>query len=293
MSTPSSFCTMSTKQCARELVGLLLSLSIHHSESTIYIISDSDTQKYITESSPQPKIKIVWHNVLDKYSLLNRQTMEQTGKWLEFQMEKANIMKLALETESDTMFLDSDIIVMDTLNVDNNKDIGVSPHFIQKQYTDKYGFYNGGMIWSKNKNVPDDWIAFSKMSRYYDQACIEDLAKKYSYFEFDITYNYQWSRFLLSPLPRETIINLFSAKPNDKIYYNNVSLKCIHTHFNDPRFSEFNNLIISLAKSAKLYKLLLVIYRIINDKWIIKMPKQPMSGLFFHNNDSYRHLPLL
>jgi hypothetical protein len=141
--------------------------------------------------------------------------------------------------------------------------------------------------------VPDDWIAFSKTSRYYDQACIEDLAKKYDHFEFDITYNYQGWRFLLSPLPRESIVKSFSAKLNDKIYYNGVSLKCIHTHFSDSRFSDFNNLIIDLAKKAKLYKLLLVIYRIVNDEWIIKIPKQPISGLFFHKNDSFRHLPIL
>jgi len=259
MDAPSSFCTMATKPCANELFGLLMSLSIHHPESIVYVISDSDTQKYIASSTPHLKIKMVWHNVLDKYSGLNRQTMEHMGKWLEFQMEKANIMKVALETERDTMFLDSDIIVTDVMRVDKTKDLGVSPHFIKKQYTDKYGFYNGGMIWTKNKRVPDDWITFSKTSRYYDQACIEDLAKKYDHFEFDITYNYQGWRFLLSPLPRESVVKSFSAKPNDKIYYNGVSLKCIHTHFSDSRFSDFNNLIIELAKKAKLYKLLEVI----------------------------------
>ena len=31
----------------------------------------------------------------------------------------------------------------------------------------------------------------------------------------------------------------------------------------------------------------------INDKWILKVPKQPIQGLGYHKNDSFRELPLL
>lgn len=42
-----------------------------------------------------------------------------------------------------------------------------------------------------------------------------------------------------------------------------------------------------------MYKILAIIYRVINNKWILKIPKQPISGLGRHNNDSYRELPIL
>ena len=41
-----------------------------------------------------------------------------------------------------------------------------------------------------------------------------------------------------------------------------------------------------------MYKILAIIYRVINDKWILILPKQPKKGIAFHNNDSYRELAL-
>ena len=41
-------------------------------------------------------------------------------------------------------------------------------------------YYNGGMLWVQNKDVPNDWIEFTKTSRFHDQASIEDLVKKYN-----------------------------------------------------------------------------------------------------------------
>ena len=45
MNKPSSFSTLSTSNCAFELVGLLLSLSIFHTNETIYILTDTKTKK--------------------------------------------------------------------------------------------------------------------------------------------------------------------------------------------------------------------------------------------------------
>ena len=42
-----------------------------------------------------------------------------------------------------------------------------------------------------------------------------------------------------------------------------------------------------------MYKVLAIIYRVINNKWVLKIPKQPLQGMGHHNNDSYRELPLL
>jgi hypothetical protein len=206
-------------------------------------------------------------------------------------MNKANIIKKTLGFESDTLFLDSDIIVTDTIcDINKYVDLGVSPQFLNNYKTQETGYYNGGMLWTNNKVVPDDWDEFTKTSRYFDQASIEDLAKKYKYFEFDENYNLQSWRLYYSDDDKETLKTYLTSITNDKVYYKNKPLKFIHTHFNNPEIEEFNSLLISHFKNAKMYKILSIIYRVINKKWLLKIPKQPMDGIYHHINDSYREL---
>ena len=290
---PDSFCTICTSQCKQELVGFLLSLSIHHPNSNVYIMCDSETKKNIDNLTPQPKLNIKWFEELNKYSNMNRSQMEQNGLWSNFQMAKAEVIEKALQTEKDTLFLDSDIIILDKLdNIDKTKQIGVSPQFIKEKNVREVGYYNGGVLWTNQKSVPNDWKKYTKTSRYFDQASIEDLVKIYSYFEFGENYNLQTWRFILGVEPSEKIISNLRII-NNKIHYKDKPLKFIHTHFNQDNFQEINNIFINLLLSAKYYKEILCIYRLIHNKWILKIPKQPMQGLFSHKNDSYRELAII
>ena len=291
MAKPSSFSTLCTSNCANELVGLLLSLSIFHSGARVYVICDTKTKRIIDEITPPPRLELCLHLELDKYDGMNRQEMERAGVWSEFQMAKARIIELALMSSPDTLLLDSDIIITGVIDdVDVTQDLGVSPHFMKDEIHKKYGYYNGGMLWTKNKNVPRDWIEYTKSSRYFDQASIENLATKYSHFEFGENYNVQAWRFYLSPAP---IQPNFRVLDNNRIEYKNKPLKFIHTHFHDGRFSEFNKFIIGQLQQANMYKILAIIYRVINNAWVLTIPKQPIQGLGRHNNDSYRELPIL
>ena len=292
MSKPSSFSSICTSNCAFELIGLLLSLSVYHPNEKMFILCDSKTKEIVNNMTPQPRLQITWVVELDKYDGMNRQIMVQKGIWSDFQMAKSTVIKYALRESNDTLFLDSDIIITDVIDdIDMSKDLGVSPQFITQEHINKTGYYNGGMLWTKNKNVPDDWIEFTKTSRYFDQASIEDLVKKYSYFEFGENYNLQCWRLLLSNESPQTIVRHITSA--DKLYYKNKPLKFIHTHFLDKRFQQFNNLIVQQLSNAKMYKVLAIIYRVIHNKWLLKVPKQPIQGLGHHNNDSYRELPLL
>lgn len=291
---PSSFCTICTHSCSHELVGLLLSLSLYHNNVAIYIMCDTATKNDILSMTPQPQLDIKWYVELDKYANMNRANMEKKGLWSEFQMAKANVMKRALENEFDTLFLDSDIIVTNKIdNIDVSKELGVSPQYIKQHYLDKTGIYNGGMLWTKNKKVPDDWIKFTETSRYYDQASIEDLVNNYSHFKFGENYNLQCWRYYLSDEPKESIAKHITSMTNDTLYYKSQPLKFIHTHFLDGRFQEFNNVVMKHLQNAKQYKLLSIIFRVIHNKWVIKLPKQPLKNMGFHKNDSFREIPLL
>jgi hypothetical protein len=264
----------------------------------MYILCDSKSKEYIEQSTPQPKLNIVWFVELDKYSDLNKSQMEKMNIWNEFQTAKATIIEYSLQNEKDVLFLDSDIILFDKIELPSTIEkykLGVSPHFMIKTITDKYGYYNGGMLWTSCKDMPQLWEQYNKTSRYYDQASIEDLVKHYKdfYFEFGEHYNLQTWRFILG-------VNKEQIKPsvtvdNNIIFYKNNPLKFIHTHYNikDEKFKDFNLFFIEKLKEAKKYKELAIIQRIINDKWIITIPTQPKNTIYNHPNDSFRILPYL
>ncbi len=290
---PSSFCTICTQNCKQEIVGLLLSLSIHHPYSKIYIFSDSEVKNYIDNLTPKPKLEIIWIVNLDKYSNMKRNDMVINNIWNEFQMNKARVIERALTDNKNTLFLDSDILIIDKIcDIDDSKDIGVSPQFIRQQYVNETGYYNGGMLWVKNKNVPQKWIEYTKTSRYHDQASIEDLVKEFSYFEFGENYNLQSWRFLLGLEPPNKIASYVNIKQN-RIFYKDKPLKFIHTHFNDVRFREINKFLITKFNEANMYKEILIIERLASEVWRLRIPKQPMKGLGNHANDSFRELSVL
>ena len=293
MYTPSSFCTICTKTCKQELVGFLLSLSVHHPNASCHVMCDTETKKFLDILTPQPKLNLKWYVTLDKYSKHNRQEMCKLKIWDEFQMMKAEVIRKALEVEKDTLFLDSDIVIFDKIDgIDHSKQIGVSPQFIQKKNVDQVGYYNGGVLWTNQKSLPDNWIKYTKTSRYHDQASVEDLAKIYPKFEFGENYNLQTWRFMLGLEPRNKIMNSIVAKPNlGKVFYKDKPLKFYHTHFNSPQFKIFNDYIISKLQEASCYRELLCISRLINNKWTIQMPKQPRNDMFRHVNDSFREIP--
>ena len=212
--------------------------------------------------------------------------------WDEFQMQKANVIKYALENENDTMFLDSDILFLNPItSINKEKELGLSPHYVKKTNTDEVGYYNGGCLWTKNKNIPNDWVEFTKTSRYHDQASIEDLAEKYNYEEFGKEINFMPWRVLLANDP-QGVVNSISVHEN-QITIDNKPLIFLHTHFDDPRFLHVNNIFLNLLRKLKRYKELLIIDRIINKKWNIKIPNQPQQGIWKHTNDSFRELALL
>lgn len=289
---PNSFCCISTYTCHQELIGLLLSLSLYHRNANVLCMVDSETKKAIDECTPKIRLNLDMVVNLDKYSGKNRAEMEKEGIWSDFQMMKSYAIEDAVKKYGDSLFLDSDMLILDTLQVDKSKEIGVSPHYIKEKDTDLYGYYNGGMLWSRIDDVGHWWREFTKTSRYFDQASIEDLVKKYTYFEFDKSYNFSWWRVGQSDESPEEITKHLSIK-NGKIYYDNTSVKIIHTHFNSPRYDGFNNLMKALLINANAYKELAIIDRIVDGKWTIMVPKQPMQFPWHHTNDSFRELVLL
>lgn len=292
MSQPNSFCTISTYSSHHEYIGLLYSLSLHHPGAKIYCLLDTKTKDLVDNLSLPPNLDLKIRVGLDKYSNLNRGMMEKMNIWSDFQMQKALVLLYALEFEEDTMFLDSDILFLHPLNtIDKTKDIAISPHYIKKKNTDEVGYYNGGCLWTKNKQVPLDWIEFTKTSRYFDQASIEDLAEKYSYQELGEEINFTPWRFFHVPDARK-VMNMINID-NGELNYGEKPLVFLHTHFLEKNFQQINQIFIQYLKRLQRHRELLIIDRIMEKKWVIKVPKQPQTGIWHHKNDSFRELVLL
>ena len=294
MSIPKSFCSMATSNCAFELIGLLLSLSIYHPNETIYLMVDTKTKNEIDKMSPQPKLQMIFFVELDEYDGMNRQIMEQKNIFGEFLKNKMKIINYALKSSNNTLLLDSDIIITDTINnIDITKDVGLSPQFITQQHINKTGFYNAGMLWCKSTEVSNYWLSIIENNNSCPEQINMIKLKKFNYFEFGENYNLQAWRMLLSDDSSDKIKSYITSSFEKGLLYKNKPLKCIHTHFHDYRFQDFNQTIINHLYQIKKYKLLLIIFRVINKKWVFKIPKQPIQGLGRHKNDSYRELPLL
>ena len=293
MTKPSCFCTLATKTAAFELVGFLLSLSIYHTDETVHIVADTETKNEIQHMTPQPKLNIIWHIDLDKYSNFTRRQMEQLNIWSEFQMYKTSALEYSLQSNPNSLFLDCDILITAPIDcIDLSKPLGVSPHYMNKTITDKYGYYNGGMLWVSDINIVKDWRMYTKTSRFYDQASIEDLANKYSHFCFGSNYNVQGWRFHNHQYGQDGFKNAISII-NNTVCYDKQPIKCIHTHFRENTFHQFNSILINHFNHLNMYPILAIIYRILYGKWQVRIPKQPMKGMGAHKNDSYRELPIL
>ena len=288
MSEPSSFCTITTKQTIPEFLGWLLSLSIHHPNTDVFIMCDDSSKKAFDDMIPVPTLKINWKITLNEYTNKNRATMEKLNIWSTFQMSKADVIAFALEFNPDTLFMDCDTLLLGKINdIDKTKQLGVSDQYIKNEYVVKYGTFNGGFLWTNNIKVVSDWKKFTLTSRYYDQASIENLVDTYESFVIPENYNIQSWRFVIGVETKEQHHRKVTVR-NSKVFYNNLEIKFLHTHFNDN--NDFNIFFINKLKEAKRYKELMIIYYIINRKWIIRIPKQPQRGLWHHDNNSYREL---
>ena len=291
---PSSFCTMCTSNCAFELVGLLLSLSIFHTNANIYIISDNETKKIIENITPQPRLNIHWVIELDEYKGLNRFKMEQQNIFGTFLKNKMKIMREALKYNKDVLLLDTDIIITDVIDdIDENKEVGLSRQYISEEFIQKTGKYNAGMLWTNSTDVVNNWENIIDNDNHCPEQINMIELTKHDYFEFPENYNFQCWRMIIADEPKEKIASYITSKPNDTLYYKDKPIKFVHTHFHDKRFEYFNNTIIQHMINAKMYKSLAIIFRVIHNKWILKIPRQPLQGLGYHKNDSYRELALL
>lgn len=293
---PSSYCTISTDGSMRDLLALINSMSLHMSNSKLYILADTVTKEYIENDFFPKRIEIYWNLTLDKYTNKRRPDMEKEGIWSDFQLEKTNALLWAFEMgERDVMFLDADLFFLKELDIVNytGEEVVLSPHYIVKKDEDKFGKYNGGVFWTNNSETIDTWRDHFKTSRYYDQACLEDVARLHSYCEMNEGQNMSWWRIFQGNEHPQDLINKFSLN-NGILEYDNHPVDFIHTHLYDKTSTTglFNKIMLQILSNMTDIRNFLLVNRFINGGWNIFIPKQPMPGVWNHTNDSFRELTI-
>lgn len=292
MRSPTAFCSLCTSPIKDDLRPFLLSLSLHHPDARVYLYLDDPSNEIVRALTPYLRLKLHIQVNLNRWSGQTRNQMELKRTWCDFQMQKPLVIEYALEQErnGDVLYLDVDQTLFGPLDcVDESCDLGVSPHYIAEWNHAKYGLYNGGMLWVRNKAVPRDWIEFTKKSRYYDQASIEDLATKYKTFRFGEECNVGWWRLEENTVSPAEAIKFFHYA-NGRVTYKGVPIRCVHTHFPSKDKQFFNSMLYKMLEFSKQHAELMIVHRAITGKWSIVIPMQPLDGIWWHNNDSFREL---
>lgn len=246
---PSCFCTISTYDCIHELVGCLTSISYYHPFSVVYLGCDHQSAKIVdrhTFASLQIKIYIL----TDKFSGLGRQQLEEKKLFSELMSMKMHIMRIALQSENDALYIDSDVILLDTITILPEKELILSLAYIDKEFQESKGIFNAGYIWSSSTKFVNEWQSKLPLSEYYDQHILKFICNDYEHSFFSEQHNVMPWRLLIPLDTKEEFVNRFSTKEGS-ILLGNDNIKSIHTHLLGRKdFQEFNKLIIALMIKA-------------------------------------------
>eukprot|EP00759_Apiculatamorpha_spiralis_P057526 PhF_6_TR8688/c0_g1_i2/m.13613 len=235
-----SVSTMATSECAAEFHLFHDALRHHHPHLPLFVASTSSLQS-IGPQHPHTHYECI----LDRYGTISRSKMERTPgiryrtAHEDFMMEKATIMEHALGSCSNTLFLDCDVVVMDTLpEPPAGATLGVSSHDIRSQDEALFGKYNGGWLFTSDSALPSRWREHVHTSRYYDQAAIEDLVNDYhtATWHAPPQCNFGYWRLMQSKNV-ELTLKRFSIQHNNPhmVTYDQKPLQSIHTHLCMPQ----------------------------------------------------------
>jgi hypothetical protein len=249
-----SISTLTNKNGIHDLTILLTSLVKFHKDIPVFIACDTIVKNHFENNNYG--LTLYFDTCLDKYNDMNRQQMESKGLWLEFMLEKETVLRKAMKNNSNSLFLDADICLLDCLpNIDFSKDVILCRHYIQEQNEIKYGHFNGGYFFVNNIKFLDWFRTTSKTrSHFFEQQTLDYCHEEFKVGYFPIQNNFGWWRLYECDNPNERI-SKFSLQ-NGVILYDNKRLKSVHTHFSDESNSyngNFNKFLMTFFEKTTEY----------------------------------------
>ncbi|NBT47155.1 MAG: hypothetical protein EBT07_04955 [Actinobacteria bacterium] len=270
-----------TGDAVKDFQIFVQTLEVWNPHVHLYIYTDSATVDKIRAVKPAATWEIMVR--LDDYCGKNRKEMEATkGKiydslFTDYTYEKANLLEWMLERKdiqaTGAWFMDADITHLGPLpKIPESATLALSPHYIRTGDEAKFGKYNAGFMWFRDARLLSDWKEAGKTTRFFEQAPLEDIAKKAEHlYEFPIQVNFGWWRMFQSAAPPPDIqakFSLFRAEKGIGIRYDGVALQSIHTHWHQNDRSPttiFNQWIRAFCERYKIHKPLQNFQRIISN----------------------------
>jgi len=271
--SPSSFCTICTHHLKEELVGFLLSLSVHHPNTNVYLFLDRQCEQTVDAIMPYLNVRThVKVNLNDWDETLA--TMKLKGSASEFLSYRVRVMDEALRHHSDTCLMDVDGIFVDKLIVNKSKDLGLSEGGQSESYS-------SALVWTKIKALPQRWLITD----------LETLAAEFNPFVFGHECDLSWRRIEEATVPVEKMLEHFEEeKGTRKPLFKKHPIVFVHTHFSSPVKAFFNTFVFNMLMKCKKYKECVILQRVMHKKWYLNIPRQPASGLWCHDDDGFREL---
>jgi len=221
-------------------------LEVWHPDAHLYVFTDSATPVASVPFRGTVHVKIA----LDAYKGLTRSDMEARRGILydslfkDYTYEKANVLDWmwesdALVKDQGAWFLDADICHLAPLpQLPEGKTLALSPHGIRIGDESRFGKYNAGFLWIKDRTLLEAWRSFGFTSRFFEQAALEDLVTlpTVKLHEFGPQVNFGWWRMYQNALPPGDIQGRFSIHRPDTsigIRYLGAPLQSVHTHWRE------------------------------------------------------------
>lgn len=246
---PSCFCTLSTFDCFHELVGCLTSINYYHPSAVVYLACDKQSAKMLGMYF-FPGLQVKKFLLTNEFSGLGRQQLEEKNLFGKLMSLKMHILRLALQFEKDALYIDSDVFLLDTITINPDMELILSPAYINKQLQESKGIYNAGYLWTSSPKFVNEWQFMLPMSKYYDQHILGSICNNYKHSSFSEQHNIMPWRLIIPLGKKVDFINRLFVKEG-KIFLGADSLKSIHTHLLGRRdFIEFNKLILGLMIKA-------------------------------------------
>ena len=211
-----SFCSVANKSRKEEVLALALTLRAFH-DQPLYLVCDEETKTFLGERGAKNVEYITsiteenTREIKEKHFSKPVEDMWENvaaGKYFspECIYKKMEAMEHALKKHENTFFLDSDILIIESLQDNFQNEIVLSPNYVDPKvssHSKLYGFFNAGYIFCANKTFPEFWrSAFLNRSKFFEQECLNYIAEKYDVGTFSEKHNYGWWRMKKNEKPK-------------------------------------------------------------------------------------------
>ena len=249
--TPSCFCTISTKDTLNEARALLYGIQRFHPSVPIYIACDSYVCEHMQLWQNHLFIKSNIHlmNCMDSYSGKGRAKLEADGLFLDLLACKMKVLEEGIREMGDSMYIDSDVILLGPVTVLREFSLILSPAHIDAHLEASTGRFNAGYIWSSTIDFPLKWREMLSTSSYYDQQCLDHLSSIFGAGEFHEGHNIMPWRIITPNLSYAPLEKRLTTK-NGCLRLGNHKVVSVHSHFHRKDFARFNKLIIRKMMSC-------------------------------------------